>query len=169
MVARLSPPAESRLKVRTPSCLLQLLPYSSLDSGYARDGNWDYRSCLGFGRIDRMRRLLLIAFLGCGCGVKLPMSRDDAATAIRASAEFKTAGTCANGIAAQRDFVTILDTTPVTCESSTSECHSLAKFRWRWRSLMSEQACKDNARESYAELLRDSGQIWRLIRMSAAD
>src|SRR5580704_2171951 len=74
-----------------------------------------------------------------------------------ASTEFNTGGTCANGIAARRDLVTVLETSAAACESSISECYCLAKFRWRWRSL-GEQACEDKGRESYAELLRVSGQ-----------
>jgi len=52
----------------------------------------------------------------------------------------------------------------VTCESSVSKCRCLVKFRWRWRSV-SGQLCKDDEKEGYAELLKESGRDWRLIAM----
>jgi hypothetical protein len=109
---------------------------------------------------------VLFAFIVCGCGIRAPLSQNEVKATILSSEEFHAPGRCPDGIPAKRELVTVYESAPVSCESSISECHSVAKFRWRWRSL-NGQLCKDGEKESYVELVKESEHDWRVVTMRA--
>ena len=110
------------------------------------------------------RVCVLIGAIACGCAVRAPLTEGEVATVILGSKEFNTPGKCRTDVAAKRELVAVIDAAPVTCESSLPECHTIARFRWRWRSV-DGQFCNESEKQSWVDLYQTSGQQWRLVKI----
>lgn len=93
------------------------------------------------------------------CAMRPSMSEKDAVEIIRSDESFRARGVC-NGRPAEREIISVLEASPVTCESSINECTAVVRIRWRWLYSTTREPCPGSSAESVLKLARDSDKHW---------